>query len=84
MTETELKLLLLRYNTLSKERADAAYMWRNAGESLYYEARWSNCVDDMKELEESARKDGYRFIATGARVKGKVQSDVYTLVKIDE
>ena len=27
MTETEMKLALLRYNTLSKEKADAAYMW---------------------------------------------------------
>ena len=39
MTETELKLALLRYNMLSKERADAAYMWRHAGESACDEAK---------------------------------------------
>ena len=34
MTEAEMKLALLRYNKLSKERADAAYMWGHAGESV--------------------------------------------------
>lgn len=86
MDENARLLVEMTYNMLSEERAKAAYMWRNrnASESLYYEARWDNCVDDMKELEESARKDGYKFIATGTKVKGKVRSDVYTLVKISE
>ena len=40
MTEIEMKLLLTRYNKLSEERAEAAYMWRHAGESVCYMSKW--------------------------------------------
>ena len=52
MTEAEMKLVLLRYNTLSKEKADAAYMWGHAGESVCYESKWSMCMDEMEKIED--------------------------------
>ena len=80
MTETELKLTLLRYNMLSKERADAAYMWRHAGESVCDEAKWSKCVDEMSKMRDELRSYGYEFDNAGCKVEGKVQYNVYTIV----
>ena len=80
MTETELKLALLRYNMLSKERADAAYMWRHAGESVCDEAKWSKCVDEMSKMRDELRECGYEFDNAGCKVAGKVQYNVYTIV----
>ena len=82
MTETELKLVLLRYNMLSKERADAAYMWRHAGESVCDEARWSKCVDEMSKMRDELRECGYEFGNAGCKVVGKVQYNVYTIVPV--
>ena len=82
MTETELKLALLRYNMLSKERADAAYMWRHAGESVCDEARWSKCVDEMSKMRDELRECGYEFGNAGCKVVGKVQYNVYTIVPV--
>ena len=80
MTETELKLALLRYNMLSKERADAAYMWRHAGESVCDEAKWSKCVGEMSKMRDELRSYGYEFDNAGCKVEGKVQYNVYTIV----
>ena len=82
MTETELKLALLRYNMLSKERADAAYMWRHAGESVCDEAKWSKCVDEMSKMRDELRSYGYEFGNAGCKVVGKVQYNVYTIVPV--
>ena len=82
MTETELKLALLRYNMLSKERADAAYMWRHAGESVCDEAKWSKCVDEMSEMRDELRSYGYEFDNAGCKVVGNVQYNVYTIVPV--
>ena len=82
MTETELKLLLLRYNNLSKERAKAAYMWRCTGESLCYEAKWSKCVDEMEKMRNDLRECGYEFASIGYKVVDKVQHEEYTVVPI--
>ena len=82
MTETELKLVLLRYNMLSKERADAAYMWRHAGESVCDEAKWSKCVDEMSKMRDELRECGYEFGNAGCKVVGKVQYNVYTIVPV--
>ena len=82
MTETELKLALLRYNMLSKERADAAYMWRHAGESVCDEAKWSKCVDEMSKMKDELRECGYEFGNAGCKVVGKVQYNVYTIVPV--
>ncbi len=80
MTETEMKLALLRYNMLSKERADAAYMWRHAGESVCDEARWSKCADEMSEIKADLRECGYEFASIGYKVVGKVQHEEYKIV----
>ena len=82
MTETELKLTLLRYHMLSKERADAAYMWRHAGEGVCDEARWSNCVDEMSKMRDELRSYGYEFDNAGCKVAGKVQYNIYTIVPV--
>ena len=82
MTETELKLVLLRYNMLSKERADAAYMWRHAGESVCDEAKWSKCVDEMSKMRDELRECGYEFDNAGCKVVGKVQYNIYTIVPV--
>ena len=82
MTEIELKLALLRYNMLSKERADAAYMWRHAGESVCYESKWSMCVDEMSKIKADLRECGYEFASIGYKVVGKVQHEEYKIVPI--
>ena len=82
MTETELKLALLRYNMLSKERADAAYMRRHAGESVCDEAKWLKCVDEMSKMRDELRECGYEFGNAGCKVVGKVQYNVYTIVPV--
>lgn len=82
MTEIELKLLLLRYNNLSKERAKAAYMWRCTGESLCYEAKWSKCVDEMSKIKADLRECGYEFASIGYKVVDKVQHEEYKVVPI--
>lgn len=80
MTELEMKLALLRYNKLSEERAEAAYMWGHAGESACYESRWSKCMDEMSKMMSDLRKDGYKFIFTNFKKVGKFQYQVYDIV----
>ena len=80
MTETEMKLALLRYNLLSKERAEAAYMWTLTGESVCYESKWSMCVDEMSKMRDELRKCGYEFASIGSKVVGKVQHEEYKIV----
>lgn len=82
MTEIELKLLLLRYNNLSKERAKAAYMWRCTGESVCYESKWSMCVDEMSKIKADLRECGYEFASIGYKVVDKVQHEEYKVVPI--
>lgn len=82
MTEIEMKLLLLRYNNLSKERAEAAYMWRCTGESVCYEAKWSKCVDEMEKIRGGLRECGYEFTYTDSKVAGRIRYNVYETVPI--
>lgn len=82
MTEIEMKLLLLRYNNLSKERAEAAYMWRCTDESLCYEAKWSKCVDEMEKMRGDLRECGYKFTYIDSRVAGRIRYNVYKIVPI--
>ena len=82
MTETELKLLLTRYNKLSKERAVAAYMWGRAGDSVCDEARWSKCVDEMSKMRDELWSRGYKFDSTGYKKVGKAQYEVYKIIPV--
>lgn len=79
MTEMELKLILLRYNILSRERAIAACMWSRAGKSAYERDRWLKCVDEMVEISNDLRSRGYEFAYTGSKTTGEVQYDVYNI-----
>ena len=82
MTEAELKLTLLLYNILSKERADAAYMWRVAGENVYYERKWSKYADEMSKIKADLRERGYELASIGYKVVDRVQHEEYKIVPI--
>ena len=83
MTEIEMKLLLTRYNKLSEERSEAAYMWGHAGESVCGEARWSKCVDEMSKMRDELWSHGYTFDSTGYKKVGKAQYEVYKIVPVN-
>ena len=83
MTEIEMRLLLARYNILSRERAEDAYMWGQSGKSVYYETRWSKCVDEMSKIRDDLRKAGYKFVYASFKIVDKLQYNVYKIVPID-
>ena len=82
MTDTEPKLLLLRYNVLSKERAEAAYMWSLTGKSEYEKTRWSEYVGEMVEISNELRNYGYELVCTGTKATSKTQYRVYKIVHV--
>lgn len=71
-------------NRLAEDRANAVYMWGKTRGSSYYENVWDRCGCDMRRLEKIVHNEGYKFIETGTRVKNKVPSSIYVMVKIDE
>ena len=83
MTETELKLALLRYNLLSKKRAIAAFTWSHTGENAHDEAEWSKCVDEMMQMMNDLRSCGYKFTCAGSREAGRVIYEIYKIVSVD-
>ena len=83
MTETEMKWALFRYNKLSEEKADAAYMWGHAGESVCYESKWSKCMDEMSKMEDELHECGYKFASIGYKRVGKVQHEEYKIVPVN-
>lgn len=83
MTEAEIKTALLRYNMLSKEKADAAYMWGHAGESVCYESKWSICMDEMSKIRDELHECGYELVSTGYKKVGKVQHEEYKIVPVN-
>ena len=83
MTEIEMRLMLLRYNKLSEERAEAAYMWGPASESAYWESRWSMCVDEMSKMRDELWSHGYKFAPTGYKKVGKAQYEVYKIIPVN-
>ena len=78
MSEIELKLALLRYNMLSKERADAAYMWRLTG---IRDSNWSEYEDEAREMMKELSKYSYAFAYAGSKKAGEVEYAVYKLTK---
>ena len=82
MTETELKLMLLRYNMLAKKRAIAAFTWRHTGENAHDEAEWSECVDEMMQMMNDLRSYGYKFTCAGSREAGRVIYEIYKIVPV--
>ena len=83
MTEIELKLLLLRYNILSKEESTAASEYMRAGETADYEDRWFRCLNEMTKMEDDLRKHGYKFTRVGSRTEDRVCFNVYKIVPVN-
>ena len=78
MSETELKLMLLRYNMLSKEEATAVHMYVCTSKSSY-DDKWEECVDEMMKMEDDLRKYGYRFVCTGTKSAGGTSYSAYKI-----
>ena len=76
MTEAELKLLLLMYNMLSKERAKIADVCALTGDY----SKWADCMDEMKKMEDDLREYGYKFVYVGYKAAGEVYYNVYEIV----
>lgn len=79
MSETELKLMLLRYNMLSKEKATAVHMFVYTSKSSY-DDKWEECVDEMMKIEDDLRKHGYKFVCTGIKAAGGISYSAYKIV----
>lgn len=85
MTEAELKLSLLRYNMLSKEKATAVHMYVcvHADKSSYYDDKREECTDEMVKMEDDLRKYGYKFVYNGTKAAGKTSYSTYKIVPVD-
>lgn len=83
MTEIELKLSLLRYNMLSKEKATVVHMYVCTSKSSY-ENKWEECIDEMMKMEDDLRKYGYKFICTGVKAAGGISYSTYKIVLIND
>ena len=80
MTETEMNLALLRYNTLSKERAEASCRWRLTG---IRDSKWSEYEDKMTKMMEELHEYGYDLVYDDYKTEGEVSYSVYKLVPVD-
>ena len=83
MTEIELKLMLLRYNILSREESAAASEYMRAGETAGYEDEWFRCLNEMTKVEDDLRKYGYKFTCVGSKTEDRVCFNVYKIVPMD-
>ena len=82
MTELELKLMLLRYNMLSKKEAEAAYKCMHAGDLIGYEDEWAASLDKLAEVRRELRNYGYEFVYTGCKTADKIKYRVYRIAPI--
>ena len=82
MTELELKLMLLRYNMLSKKEAEAAYKCVNADDFIGYEDEWAACLDKLAAMRRELRNYGYEFAYTGCKTADNIKYRVYKVVPI--
>ena len=80
MTEMEPNLLLLRFNMLSKERAEASYKWRLTGTR---DSKWPEYEDKMTETMKELREYGYDLVYDDYKTEGEVSYSVYKLVPVD-
>ena len=79
MSEIELKLTLLLYNMLSKERAKTADM---CARTCDY-GKWAECIDEMTEINNELRNHGYELVYDDYKTEGEVSYSVYKLAPID-
>ena len=82
MSEAELKLMLLRYNMLSKKEDTFAYMCIYSNEIAGHEDEWMECIGEMSEIRDDLRKHGYELVYADSKMAGKVRYSVYKLVPI--
>lgn len=80
MTEIELKLTLLLYNILSKERAKIANMCTRTCDY----GEWADCIYEMKKMEDDLRKHGYEFVYAGFKIADETRYSVYKIVLTDD
>lgn len=83
MSEIELKLLLLRYNILSKKDDTFAYMCMHANTIAGHEYEWAECIDEMTEINNELRNHGYKLVYDDYKTEGEVNYSVYKLAPID-
>ena len=83
MSEIELKLLLLRYNMLSKKDDTFAYMCMHANTIAGHEYEWAECIDEMTEINNELRNHGYKLVYGDYKTEGEVSYSVYKLAPID-
>ncbi len=83
MTELELKLMLLRYNMLSKKEAEAAYKCMHAGDLIGYEDEWAAYLDKLAAVRRELRSYGYEFVYTGFKTADNIKYRVYKIVPIN-
>ena len=83
MTEIELKLMLLRYNMLSKKDDIFADMCIHANAIAGHEHEWAECIDEMTEIKNELRKHGYELVYDDYKTGGKLCYSIYKLVPID-
>ena len=82
MSEIELKLMLLRYNMLSKKDDMFADMCIHANAIVGHEHEWAECIDEMTEIKNELRKHGYELAYDDYKREGKLCYSVYKLVPI--
>ncbi len=84
MTEIEMKLLLTRYNKLSRERAIAAYMCEHTDgdECIHHGDEWSDYTIEMRKMKDDLRKDGYKFVCTNIKAVGEEYYSIYEIAAI--
>ena len=83
MSEIELKLLLLRYNMLSKKDDTFAYMCIHANAIAGHEYEWAECIDEMTEINNELRNHGYELVYDDYKTEGEINYSVYKLAPVD-
>lgn len=84
ITEIELKLLLLRYNMLSKKDDIFADMCIHDNKLAGHEDEWAECIAEMTEIKNELREYGYKPVYDDYKIEGKLCYSVYKLVPIDD
>lgn len=83
ITEIELKLLLLRYNMLSKKDDIFADMCIHDNKLAGHEDEWAECIAEMSEIKKELREYGYEPVYDDYKTEGKICYIVYKLVPVD-
>ena len=83
MIDIELRLLLLRYNMLSKKDDMFADMCIHANTIAGHEYEWAECIDEMAEIKNELRSYGYELVYDDYKREGKLCYSVYKLAPID-